>query len=129
MKHSVTLPWPSKNLSPNSRKHWGKLAAAKRAYRTACGWAATASGLRRIDADALHVKVTFCPPDNRRRDLDNMLSSFKQGIDAVAEAMGVDDYGFEFHISRRAACQGGCVIVHVVDSEAEEPLVTISEFG
>ena len=32
---TLTLPWPPKELSPNARQHWTKLAKAKKAYREA----------------------------------------------------------------------------------------------
>ena len=37
---TLTLPWPPKELSPNARQHWSKLAKAKKAYRDACAWTA-----------------------------------------------------------------------------------------
>jgi len=37
------------------------------------------------------ASVTLHPPDNRRRDADNAISSFKGGQDAVATHIGVDD--------------------------------------
>ncbi|MDF0543357.1 hypothetical protein PX699_13445 [Sphingobium sp. H39-3-25] len=40
------------------------------------------------------MTIIFCPPDRRKRDLDGMLSRMKQGLDAVAEAIGVDDSEF-----------------------------------
>ncbi len=127
--NTVRLPWPPSALRPNASSpgNWRKKSEAAKKYRADCLILAKAAKL--VTPESICIYLEFRPPDNRRRDLDNMLASFKQGIDAVAEAMGVDDYGFEFHITRRAACQGGCVIVHVVDSEAEESLVTISEFG
>lgn len=43
MTVNVILPWPPKELSPNFRGHWAKLARAKKAYRLACAWQAKAS--------------------------------------------------------------------------------------
>ncbi len=37
---TLTLPWPPKELSPNARQHWSKLAKTKKAYRDACAWTA-----------------------------------------------------------------------------------------
>ena len=91
MNYTLFLPFPSKNLSPNARNHWAKSASAKKAYRQTCGWHANAGGLGLINADALDVKVTFFPPDKRRRDLDNMLASLKSGLDGVSDVVGIDD--------------------------------------
>lgn len=87
----VYLPFPKADLSPNARSHWAKSAMAKKAYRQTCGWQAKTDGLGLINADALDVKVTFFPPDKRRRDLDNMLASLKSGLDGVSDVCGIDD--------------------------------------
>src|SRR3546814_7576318 len=60
-----------------------------------------AARLKPVDGP-MALRIEFYPPDKRRRDLDNMLASFKYGIDAVAEAMGVDDSLFEFRLCRRS---------------------------
>ena len=61
----------------------------------------------------LEVRVTVCPPDNRRRDLDNLLAMTKQGIDAIAEVLKVDDYSFEYTLRRGVVSKGGKVIVRI----------------
>jgi crossover junction endodeoxyribonuclease RusA len=109
----VTLPWPSPALSPNARLHWAKKAAAVQKYRAACGWAAKAAGLRPIEADALRVSLTFCPPDLRRRDADNLLSSVKGGLDGLADVLGVDDSRWSLTLERGGTVKGGAVIVEI----------------
>ena len=37
------------------------------------------------------VKITFQPPDRRKRDRDNMIAAFKAGQDGLADALGIDD--------------------------------------
>ena len=79
-------------LSPNSRPaHWTVLAGAKRRYRAACHLQAISQGLRRLPGDAMHVRVTFVPPDRRRRDLDNLVAAMKSAMDALADVTGIDD--------------------------------------
>lgn len=97
------LPFPQKVLSPNARHHWAKLASFKKAYRKVCGWKAKADGLGQIDADALDVKVTFFPPDKRRRDLDNMLASLKSGLDGVSDVCGIDDSKWTITLCKAAS--------------------------
>lgn len=87
----LTLPWPSPDLSPNSRGHWSKKARAAKAYRQACYLTAKQQGLTRIEAPRLHATIIFYPPSKRRIDLDNCIARIKQAIDAVAEISGVDD--------------------------------------
>jgi len=93
--HTAYFPWPSNNLSPNSRPHWSKRAAAVKAYKTACGWTLAEAGIRGpIDADTVHVAMTFFPPDRRHYDLDGLISRMKAGLDAISAAIGVDDRHF-----------------------------------
>lgn len=67
------------------------LARAKKAYKTVCMWHAIAQGAKRIDAESLHVHITFFKPSRRAMDLDNCLSQMKAGLDGLAEVLGVDD--------------------------------------
>ena len=59
---AIILPWPSTALSPNARTHWAKLAKTKRLYREACACSAREQGLARIQAEALHLTLTFYAP-------------------------------------------------------------------
>ena len=108
----ITLPWPSTALSPNTRQHWGKLAAAKKAYRAACAWTAKEQGAGRIDAQRLHLTITFYPPNRRAHDLDNCLARLKSGLDGLADVLGVDDKNWTLTISKADAV-GGFVRVEV----------------
>ena len=112
---TLTLPWPPADLSPNSRGHWSKLARAKKAYRAACAWTAKEQGARKVEADALAVRITFVPPDRRARDTDNMLASIKAGLDGLADVLGVDDSRWTLTIAR-ADEVGGMVRVEVRDA-------------
>lgn len=107
----ITLPWPKRELSPNARVHYFAKARAVKAYRTGCGWEAKAQGLRRIEADSLQVIITFHPPDRRRRDRDNMITSLKAGCDGVADVLGVDDSKWvpTYHVGEPV--KRGCVVM------------------
>lgn len=67
---TITLPWPPKELSPNARMHWARLAKAKKAYRAACAWQAKAQGAKPVSADRLHLTLTFYAPTRRAYPLD-----------------------------------------------------------
>ena len=119
----LTLPWPPRTLSPNSRPHWSRLAKAKRLYRYACFIATKEAMAPRFDPvpdGPLLVELQFCPPDHRSRDIDNMLASCKAALDGVASALKVNDKHF-----RLAAQQMGAVVkdgaVYVRLSEATPP--------
>jgi crossover junction endodeoxyribonuclease RusA len=89
--YKISLPWPPKGLSPNDRRHRMAVAGKRRQYRADCAWSTIAANVRRIEASALRVRITFHPPDARARDLDNMLASIKSGLDGVADVIGIDD--------------------------------------
>lgn len=109
---SITLPWPPKELSPNARLHWSKLAKAKKLYRYACAVQARAQGAQRITADKLHVSLMFYPPSRRAFDLDNALARMKSGLDGLADVLEVDDRHWKLSIDR-AEEVGGMVKVEV----------------
>ena len=110
---SVTLPFPAAVLSPNSRRHWTvKARAAAKARRDACHLCQYA-GIRALPWMAMHVAIEFCPPDNRRRDTDNKLSSCKSALDGLADASGIDDSRWTYSIAKGAPIKGGAVVVTV----------------
>lgn len=112
----VTLPWPPKDLSPNARVHWGKLARIKKQFREACAWTAKEQGASAIEAKKLDVSVLFFPPDKRVRDRDNMIAAMKSGFDGLADVLGVDDG--KWRVTFDVADQiGGMVRVTIKASE------------
>lgn len=114
----VTLPWPPSGLSPNARLHWAKLAKLKKAYRASCAWTAKAHGITKIDADALHLTLTFYPPTRRAFDLDNALARMKAGLDGLADVLGVDDSRWTLTIAKAGEI-GGMVKVTISTSKGE----------
>lgn len=108
----MTLPWPPRELSPNARVHWTRLSAVKARYRLACGLVAKSQGATAIGhRGSLPVALTFCPPDRRRRDLDNMLASVKSGLDGLADVLGADDSRWTITIEVDRERRGGFVEV------------------
>ena len=55
------------------------------------------------------MTLIFYPPDNRRRDLDNMLAASKALIDGVAQSLEVDDSKWAISLRRGEVMQGGNV--------------------
>ena len=110
-QYLIRLPWPPKELSANTRKRHLHATDKRAKYKSDCQYATKAVGAK-IAADAL-LRVTFHPPDDRKRDLDNMLSAVKYGLDGVALAAGVDDYGWSFTIDRGPKVKDGCVLIQV----------------
>lgn len=84
----IELPWPSSKLSPNAPVAWREKILIKKKYKRDCKMLSMG---KKISGDKIPVKITFHPPDNRKRDIDNMLASIKYGIDGMCEALGIDD--------------------------------------
>ena len=88
---TLTLPWPDSRLSPNGRRSHRRLTDVRSVARN-MGWVtAMQAGLRVPDRTPLHLFLTFHPPDNRRRDGDNLIGCFKSYQDGIFKALGVDD--------------------------------------
>jgi crossover junction endodeoxyribonuclease RusA len=84
----------------------------RKAYRQEAAWATYQAGFRTVAWPRAHLVVTFCPPDERKRDLDNMLAAIKSGLDGIADAIGMDDSRWEITM-RRGACKrpDGAVLI------------------
>lgn len=110
---SLELPWPPKEANPNFRGHWTASHRAKRLYRTDCMWFGKAKNLNRIThTGRWEIVLTFHPPDQRRRDDDNLIGSFKAGRDGLADALGIDDNRMTIRAhSVGKTVQGGSVVV------------------
>ena len=91
MSVTYEFSWPPRELSPNARVHWAKLAKAKRSYKDECGWTIRLCGKNPMCTPHLKppvtAQVTFVC-DARRRDPDNHLAMLKPMWDALVE-MGV----------------------------------------
>ena len=112
--NTVTLPWHPLSLNPNARAHWSCIARCKRSYRSSAFFASVrAFGYEPGFTAPLDVSITFCPPDNRGRDLDNMLASIKAGLDGIADAIKVDDRHWRLTIKRGEVVKGGAVHVRI----------------
>lgn len=115
----IILPWPPRELSPNSRTHWARLAKTKKAYREACAWTAKLQGASPIKADRLHLTIEFVPPSRRAFDLDNALARIKAGLDGLADVLGVDDSRWSLTIRKALDDEiGGMVRVCIEKDES-----------
>ena len=108
----VTLPWPPRELSPNSRNHWRPKAKSAKGYRFVAHLLACEQKCP-VGLERATVAITFNPPDNRARDLDNMLASIKSGLDGIASAIGVDDSKWTITIQKGQPVKGGAVVVEI----------------
>jgi len=112
----IELPWPPSKLSRNgSQGDYNGKARSARLYRSDCllvalsqckGWNGAPDGSIMLD-------MRYHGPDKRRRDLDNLLAMTKQGVDAIAEVLGVDDARFEYTLRRGDVVKHGLVVVTI----------------
>jgi crossover junction endodeoxyribonuclease RusA len=95
----LVLPWPSKELSPNTRNHWARRSKAAKEARKYAFLLAVSHGWRKmkIPEGRLHLWIEFHPPTRRMPDDDNMLSRFKPYRDGLADALSIDDKRFVSH--------------------------------
>lgn len=108
----IVLPWPPKELNPNSRVHHHVLAKYKKQYKEVC-WALTKeSKVLPPDTPKIHLNILFVPPNRQRRDLDNCLAAMKAGIDGLASAWGIDDNRFKYTIDMAQEI-GGMVKIEI----------------
>lgn len=92
-KMKIDLPWPDKDLSPNTRIHFHKLAKAKKVYADQVGWAALGKNPH-WTKEHMPIKLTFHPPARRHYDLDGLLSRCKAGLDQLAFMWKMNDKNF-----------------------------------
>jgi crossover junction endodeoxyribonuclease RusA len=95
----LSFPFPSSELMPNrknGRSHHASNAAKIKAREDAF-WLAKAYPLHMTFKDfdgPIPLSIVYCPPDKRRRDLDNLLAASKATLDGLANAMCIDDTRF-----------------------------------
>lgn len=112
----LTLPWPSKDLSPNARVHWGRKARATKAARKEAATLAIAAGWQRVvlPAGKLHLWLEVHRPSRHKFDDDGLTGRFKPYRDGLADALGIDDNRFQGHLLvKDEVRKGGQVVVRI----------------
>ena len=116
---SITFPWPSPKVFPNYKRshHWRTYRDEEKSERKdgaditldAIDWRHRAA-VKRIEG-FIHLRVTFTPPDRRKRDDDGCIGAFKHYRDGMADALRVDDARFRCEYVFADPAKPGCVIV------------------
>lgn len=113
----LVLPWPSKDLSPNSRVNWRRRAEATRLARQTAVVLAFEAGWRDawLPAGRLHLWLDFYQaPGKKLPDDDNMLGRCKAYRDGIAQVLGIDDKRFKSHPDVKSERRpGGQVVVRI----------------
>jgi len=112
----IFFPWLDSRLSPNKRIDRRALIGVKREAKNLAMMLTFESRLTLIETD-LQIKVTFCPPDKTRRDLDNLYATFKPYQDGIFEALSLDDSLIDRVILQRGEMvKDGYVIVELTEA-------------
>ena len=127
MTYRFTFPWPDKDLSPNARVYRLRraelVAEARQAARlNVIDLLNAAGGNGYADPKASYeMAVYFYPPDNRKRDVDNMLSSCKATIDGMCDGLGINDRQIKrIVLEPRAKVAGGKVTIGLRKLESKK---------
>ena len=86
---TITIPLPSRDLSPNSRAHWGSKARIAAKYRESTKYfCLDAINRQRLPVPfaAVTVQPVFYFRDKRRRDRDNAGAMLKAAYDGLVDA-------------------------------------------
>lgn len=110
---TIRLSWPRRALWDNEKASHMVKAAAKRTQRKEA-WALALEAKWPRDQEAV-LTFRFCPPDRRRRDTHNLPATMKAAIDGIADAMKVDDVGFQcvFPTEFGPVEKGGAVYIEI----------------
>lgn len=112
----IFFPWLDSRLSPNKRIDRRALIGAKQDAKSLAMFLTRESRLVLLETD-LQIKITFCPPDKRRRDLDNLYATFKPYQDGIFEALRLDDCLIDRVILQRGEfVKDGCVVVELTEA-------------
>lgn len=116
-----TLPWPpsANHLRMAVR---GRLIStqAARDYRERCLVSMLQQGIPKLGlAGSLTLSITAMPPDNRRRDLSNIIKAAEDSI--VAHGLIEDDSLIDRLSVERLACHPGGLLVLSVSQLLERP--------
>jgi crossover junction endodeoxyribonuclease RusA len=102
----LQLPYPDSILSPNSpKRHWRLKQPAKEAARDEAFLKSSPFNSTFMGVPKLQITLTFFPPNNALRDLDNAFASMKSSIDGMCKGLGIDDSQI-----RRVTLEWGAVV-------------------
>lgn len=116
----IKLPWPpSVNVMWRAVNGRNILSAEGRAYRELAAWQIKATGAAQPMTGRLDVRMRLHPPDNRRRDIDNVCKAL---LDAM-QTGGVyqDDSQIDrLEIIRSHVVKNGRVVVCIQEFNEEK---------
>lgn len=110
IKNRFEFPWPPRELSPNCNVSWKAKIIPRKEYKEL--WRSQSFMLGVRPAAFVSLNITFFPPNNKSRDLDNLLASIKLGLDGLAQGLNIDDKLFRpITIDIGEPVKGGNIVV------------------
>lgn len=114
----VRFPFPDKRLSPNKRSNHLYLTKVREAARETGYWIAKESSWSFSGTRPLQLHMVICPPDNRRRDDDNIYAAFKSYRDGIFKALNLDDSLIRRTVIERGDVEkDGAIYIELVEME------------
>lgn len=127
---TLTLPWPSADLSPNGGVAlWDGIKATKAAKNYA--WGLTKAAMPKLGIahrswlGPIDVQYTFHALQSRGRDDDNFIRRMKPARDGIALALGVDDKHFRTLPVIWGDKRNGTVEVTITPALVDVPVVGV----
>ena len=113
----IRLPYPDRALNPNTRRVWQASVKPRKEAREVGYYAAREADCKALwvgwwanEDKPLRLRIAIHPPDNRRRDLDNIVAALKPYQDGVMDYIGLDDSQITHkEVVMRRSCPGGMV--------------------
>lgn len=110
----IRFPFPDRKLSPNSRIDRRYATKERDTARQIGFWLVKDAGWSFSGKLPLELTFIIRPPDKRRRDDDNVLSSFKSYRDGMFQALGLDDSLIKRTVIERSEVEiGGAIYVEL----------------
>ena len=117
----ICLPFPDRELNPNTRKvcqaslnpkrearDTGYFAAMEDCHKRGTG---SVDSLGIIRNKPLRLRIAIYPPDNRRRDMDNIVAALKSYQDGIFRYIDMDDSKITYkEVIMRRSCPEGKII-------------------
>lgn len=118
---SLLLPWPSSELSPNSRNRWAKIKAVKsaRALAAALMFEECVKHYPHAKPAALKITMRFYPPTRRPFDIDGLVSRCKAYQDGMFDHLGLDDNLVVSLAARRCEVKKNGAVEITVEEDSE----------
>lgn len=110
----VTLPYPPSGLNPNARLHWAEKRRSSKIYDKEC-WVQLREFPNALKGKT-EFRFTFAPPDNKRRDVQNVVAALKGCVDLIATFTGIDDSKFKIDWPREflPPVKNGAVYLEII---------------